>query len=527
MSCYRRARIVLRSKTRMLELHGVSKSFGGVAALTDVSFAIERGEAHALAGENGAGKSTLINILTGVYTEYAGSITLDGQPVRLRGPRDARDRFGIACIHQELSLIPELSVSENVFLAREPRTRWGIVDFPRMESETRAVLGRLGIDLDPRRPVRDLRVGEQQLVEIARALSVDARLLLLDEPSSALSEAEIARLIDVLQGLRESGVTLVYISHKFDELRALADRVTILRDGRCIGTRRMAETETSELIRMMAGRPVGELFPKAQAAIGDETLRIEGLSLLPGSDNGRALQDISLTLHAGEIVGVAGLMGAGRTELLETLAGSFSPRRVRIRRLALAGKNLTRPFRSPREALRAGIALVTEDRKGKSLVLPMSVGRNMTLSALSALHKFRQVGLVDQSAEREAVQGRIAALRVKTRGPEQPVGRLSGGNQQKVVLAKCLLTQPRILLLDEPTRGIDVAAKAEIYRLIGELAQNGMSVLLASSEMPELLALCDRILVLAEGRITTILSREEATQERILEAATANFKDGV
>jgi ABC-type sugar transport system ATPase subunit len=504
----------------MLELRSVGKHFAGVTALEDVSFDVAGGEIHALMGENGAGKSTLIKILTGEHSEFAGRITLDDQPFHPRSPRDAQDRFGIACIHQELNLVPDLSIADNIFLARESRTRWRTLDTAHMADQARALLARLGVTLDPRRPVRGLRTGEQQLVEIARALSLNARLLLLDEPTSALSDQEIAHLLRVVEGLRREGVTIVYVSHKLEEVFRLADRITVLRDGRWIGTYAKTDIDAPTLIRQMAGRSIEDLERRQPHAVSpSEALSVDGLSLLPDDDS-RALHDNSFTHRRGEVLGIAGLMGAGRTELLEALFGAHA--RVRVRRFTVSGKE-RRPFGSPREAIRAGFALVTEDRKLKSLVLPLSVRHNMTLTALKA---YLRAGWVRPEAEGAAVRSEIEKLRIKTRGPEVPVAALSGGNQQKVVLARCLLIRPGVLLLDEPTRGIDVGAKSEIYRLIGELVREGMGVLLASSEMPELLALCDRVLVLSEGRISAVLDREEATQERILEAATANVRAG-
>ena len=498
----------------MLEIRSVSKSFSGVRVLKDVSFTITQGEVHALMGENGAGKSTLMKILSGVYPEYEGALLLDGQPLKLHGPRDAQ-QHGIAIIHQELSLIPELSVAENVFLGHEPKTPLGLLDGRRMTADTQALLQRLQVDLPPGRLVRDLRVGEQQIVEVAKALAPGARLLMLDEPTSALSESEIRHLFSVIATLKAQGVTMIYVSHKLEEIFALTDRITVLRDGEYVGTRNTRETDSAELIRLMVGRPVDDLFPKEEAQPGGEALRVESLSLRAGAERGRGLQDVSFSLRRGEILGVAGLMGAGRTELLETLFGV--PDRARVGgRIQMDGQEI-RPA-SPHEAISAGLAFVTEDRKNQSLVMSFSVRQNVTLIALE---KFERYGLIQRNAEAAAVQSSISDLRVKTTGQETPITALSGGNQQKVVLAKCLLAGPKVLLLDEPTRGIDVGAKAEIYALISRLARQGTAVLLASSELLELLAMCDRILVLCEGRLTATLTRGEATQERILEAATA------
>jgi ribose transport system ATP-binding protein len=505
----------------MLEIRSVSKSFPGVQALRDVSFDVATGEVHALMGENGAGKSTLMKILSGVYQPDAGAISWEGAPLHLPDTRAAQRR-GIAIIHQELNLVPELTVAENIFLGNEPRTALGLLDRAGMEQEARALLDRLRLAVPADRPVYRLRVGEQQLVEIAKALSLHARLLILDEPTSALSTNEIERLFGVIDALQNEGVTMIYISHKLDEIFRVADGITVLRDGQYVGTRRAGETDEAELIRMMVGRPLGELFPEsAPPGENAEALRVEGLGLRSGEQTGgpnvggeRALDDISFTLRRGEIVGVAGLMGAGRTELLETLFGVHDPDRVRGR-VFVNGRE--RRIRSPREALGAGLALVTEDRKNKSLVLPLSVGYNTTLAALG---RFVSRGLLQPAREDAAVREQMGRLRIKASGPATPVETLSGGNQQKVVLAKCLLTGPNVLLLDEPTRGIDVGAKAEIYALIRQLAAGGTAILMASSELPEILALSDRILVLSEGRLTAELARAEATQERILEAAT-------
>jgi ribose transport system ATP-binding protein len=498
----------------MLKIESVSKRFPGVRALHDVSFEVVPGEVHALIGENGAGKSTLMKILSGVYTDYEGEVLLDGQLLTLGGPREAQRR-GIAIIHQELNLIPELTVAENIFLGREPRTGAGLLDVTRMEQESRSLLNRLNLAIPPDRPVKWLRVGEQQLVEVAKALSLDARLLILDEPTSALSQAEIDRLFTVIAALKDHGVTMIYISHKFDEIFRIADRVTVLRDGECIGTRSIAEADQQSLIRMMVGRSLSDLFPKEVATVGEEALRVEHLDLLPGRGGGRTLSDISFTLRRGEILGIAGLMGAGRTELLETLYGVHSAQRVHGR-IEIAGQE--QRITSPRDAIRAGLAFVTEDRKTQSLILKLSVAHNLTLAAL---HRFLRFNVVKSREENDAVERSIEQLRIKTPSSNIDVDKLSGGNQQKVALAKCLLTRPRVLLLDEPTRGIDIGAKVEIYGLISRLAQEGAAVVIASSELLELLAMCDRIVVLCEGRLTAELSRSEATQERIMEAATA------
>ena len=498
----------------MLEFQSISKAFPGVQALRNVSFTIERGEVHALIGENGAGKSTLVSILSGVHTEYGGKILLNSQPLTLHGPRDAQ-RHGIAIIHQELQLVRGLTIAENIFLGREPHTRYGRMDRRRMHDDARTYLERLHLSIAPEQVVRGLRVGEQQLVEIAKAISLNASLLILDEPTSALNETEIRHLFEVIRLLKAHGVTMIYISHKFGEVFEIADRVTVLRDGEYVGTRLLSQTNEAELIQMMVGRAITDLFPKAAITAGAEVLRVEHLGLrAAGQRGGRSLHDISFNVRQGEIVGVSGLLGAGRTELLETLFGAHPARSVQGR-IMLDGKE--QHFSAPSAAIAAGLAFVTEDRKTQSLVLGSSVGHNITLAAL---RQFMRNGVIRRRQENNAVQQSIAQLRIKTPSTAARVATLSGGNQQKVVLAKGLLTMPRLLLLDEPTRGIDVGAKAEIYTLISQLAKDGAAILMASSELPELLGMCDRILVLSEGHLTGEFTRGEATQERIMEAAT-------
>jgi ribose transport system ATP-binding protein len=499
----------------MLEIKSVSKSFPGVQALSDVSFTVQRATVHALVGENGAGKSTLMKILSGVYSDYDGEIVLEGQRLALRSPRDAQ-RHGIAIIHQELNLIPELTVVDNVFLGIERRTRLGDLDSRAMERECRLLLQRFNLDIPPNRPVKWLRVGEKQLVEVAKALALQAQLFILDEPTSALSEGEIERLFAVIASLKATGVTMIYISHKLDEIFRIADTVTVLRDGQHIGTCPIEETNQGDMIRMMVGRTLTELFPKEAVPAGEEVLRVEQLNLAPDRQrNTRSLCDISFTVKRGEILGLAGLMGAGRTELLETLFGVYPPSRV-TGRILLNGRE--QHNHSPEDAIAAGFAFVTEDRKLQSLITGMSVAHNLTLAALK---RFLTLGFIRLRAESVAVDRSIDELHIRTPSRLAIVNNLSGGNQQKVVLAKGLLNTPAVLLLDEPTRGIDVGAKAEIYGLISHLAQNGAAILMASSELPEILAMCDRVLVFCEGRLTGEFTRAEATQERIMQAATA------
>ncbi|MCB0210414.1 MAG: sugar ABC transporter ATP-binding protein [Anaerolineae bacterium] len=499
----------------MLEIKAVSKRFPGVQALRNVSFTVQQGEVHALVGENGAGKSTLMKILSGVYTDYEGQLLLDQQVLILQSPRDAQ-RHGIAIIHQELNLIPELTITENIFLGRELYTRLHTLDTRRMDREASYLLSQLNLNIAPSRSVRTLRVGEQQLVEVAKALSLNARLLILDEPTSALSETEIEHLFEVIATLKQQGVTMIYISHKLDEIYRIADRVTVLRDGEYIGTTPIDQISVPELIRKMVGRNLNDLFPKERVTPGQEVLQVENLSLQSATrESGYALKDISFSVRRGEILGITGLMGAGRTELLEVLFGMHPARQVGGE-MSIAGKKQT--ITSPQQALKAGLAFVTEDRKNQSLIVQHSVGHNMTLAAMK---RFLWFNFIQSPLEKEAMQEMTRKLHIKTAGYHVPVDTLSGGNQQKVVLAKCLLTQPDVLLLDEPTRGIDVGAKAEIYTLISQLAKEGTAIIMVSSELPEILAMCDRVLVLCEGRVTGTFNHDEVSQEMIMEAATA------
>jgi len=499
----------------LLEMRDIAKSFPGVRALKGVSLSVRAGEVRALLGENGAGKSTLMNILDGVFADYGGEIRIDGRPVSINSPRDAQN-LGIAMIHQELNLIPELSISDNIFLGRELHTRWGGIDRPRMHRGAAALLAELDLHLPVTRPVRLCRIAEQQLIEVAKALSLNARILVMDEPTSALAEAEVERLFGVIRALAARGVAILYISHRLEELPQIAHSVTVMRDGAHIDTRPLAEAPRADLIRMMVGRPLQEYFPKGASTAGAELLRVEGLGLRGDSATGRRpLRDVSFALRAGEIVGLAGLMGAGRTEVLETIFG-VHPRYLVQGRVLLDGRPLD--ARSPRAAIRRGLAFITEDRKGQSLITLLSVRFNVSLAALG---RFVHWAVIDQRGERAAVRGYIRDLQIKTPGPATIVNNLSGGNQQKVALAKCLLARPRVLLMDEPTRGIDVGAKAEIYALMSRLAAEGLGIIMVSSELPELLNMCDRILVLCEGRLTGEFRHGEVTQEMILEAATS------
>jgi ribose transport system ATP-binding protein len=499
----------------LVTMSGITKRFGGVLACDDVELSVGAGEVRALLGENGAGKSTLMNVLAGVITDHEGTITVAGVPCRFRSPADAQ-AAGIAMIHQELDLVPALSVAENMFLGREPRTRLRTVDTRRMAAAARTQLAQLGLELDPNRSVGSLRVGEQQLVEIAKALSTEARVLVMDEPTAALADAEVRLLFATIARLRERGVAIIYISHRMEEIEEIADRATVMRNGRVAGTVDPRTASRHDVIELMVGRAEEEQFGHAPASHpGEALLEVRALAVHAGAHRpGRCgPAGIDLTVGEGEIVGLAGLMGAGRTELLETLYGAGPPGRL-TGSVRLAG----RPYApsGPRAALARGVGLVPEDRRGAGLQLEHPVGPNIALTALRALCT---AGVVRSRRERRAVREQIAALAIRARSAAVPVGTLSGGNQQKVVFARQLLARPRLLLLDEPTRGIDVGAKAELYRLLQRLAGEGIGILFASSELPELLGVCDRIVVLRRGRVVADLPRHGADQAAVLAAA--------
>ncbi|MET0940685.1 MAG: sugar ABC transporter ATP-binding protein [Mesorhizobium sp.] len=498
----------------ILEAVGISKRFGGIAALTGVNFALRPGEIHALMGENGAGKSTLMKIFSGVYLTYEGSIRILGEPVRFANVRQA-ERAGIAIIHQELNLVPELSVADNIFLGRELRIGGLVINRPASRSAARALLTRLGIQLDPDARVGGLRVGEQQLVEIAKALSLSARILIMDEPTSALSPAECERLFRIVRQLAAEGVAIVYISHRIHEVMALGDRITVFRDGCHVLTRNMADIDQDGIISAMVGRTLISLEHGEPAVRGATALSVRDLALSMPYRGGwqEALTGVSFDLHMGEILGIGGLLGSGRTEILEAIFGSTIGRaRGEVR---ISGELVD--IRSPRDARRMGLALVTEDRKTEGLHLRSSVTDNVALPLVSRLSRF---GLRAFRRETGVAQEAVRSLGIRCSGVDQQAGTLSGGNQQKVVIGKWLATRPRVLLLDEPTRGIDVGAKREIYDLIFRLARHEhLAVVVVSSEMPELLLLSDRILVMSEGRQRGILSRADATEQRVMQLA--------
>jgi ribose transport system ATP-binding protein len=497
----------------VLVMSGIEKRFGGVHALRGVDFDLRQGEVHALLGENGAGKSTLMNILAGVIAPDRGEVRVDGAAVRFANPRDAQ-ASGIATIFQELDLVPGLDITANLFLGRELMRAGGRLDNARMEREARLRMESAGVEIDVRRRVQELSIGQRQLVAIAKALSYASRVLVMDEPTAALSATEAERLFKVVRAMRERGVAIVYISHRLEEVPRVADRVTVLRDGRRVGEE-PATAPQAQLVRLLVGRPFDELFPPRASALGPELLRLEHARFAPRRNlaGWQAPMDVSLTVHAREIVGLAGVMGAGRTELLSALYGA-GPRGRWQGKIETSG--LPARLATIAAARRAGLAFVTDDRRGSGLILRHSVGRNVVMSILRRISPF---GFMSGAAEDEAAQRSIKTFDIRPPRAAIPVGNLSGGNQQKVVFAKELLQEPRLLLLDEPTRGVDVGAKGEIYQRLRALANQGLGVLVASSELPELIGLCDRIIVMRQG--CSIAEYPGGVDERVLlESAT-------
>jgi len=489
----------------LLEVRNISKSFPGVIALEDVSLRVARGTVHALIGENGAGKSTLMKIIAGIIPADAGELRLLGRTVRLRSPRQALEN-GIAMIHQELNLMPSMSVAENIWIGREPANAFGMINHRELYRRTRALLARLSIDLEPQAEVRTLSIANRQMVEIARALSYDSQLLIMDEPTSALTEHDAAHLFAIIRELKSQGKGVLYITHRMEELTEIADEVTVLRDGRYIGTDLTGNLTREQMIRMMVGRELARIFPGAGSVPGAPVLCARGLGLPPH------FRDVTFELHAGEILGIAGLVGAGRSKLAEALFG-VTP--ASTGKILIAGAEIE--MDSPRTALACGMAFVSEDRKETGCLLTLSVLDNLEIAVLN--RDFVRLGFVRAAAVREACTSISRQLRVKTPDLGEPIANLSGGNQQKVLIGRWLLTGPRILILDEPTRGIDVAAKAEIHQLIAELAARGAAVLMISSELPEILGMSHRVMVMHEGRVTGILGREQADPEKILALA--------
>lgn len=488
----------------VLEMTHVAKSFGGVKALVDAGLTLYAGEAHALLGENGAGKSTLLKTLAGVHRADAGSITLHGKPFIQGNTRDSIEQ-GIAVIYQEPSLFPDLTLAENVFIGRQ-LTRNGLVDWAAMEREARELFARLGVNLDPHHKARGISIADQQIVEIAKALSTDATVIVMDEPTAALSSKEVERLFQVVRNLRDEGSAVVFVSHRLDEVFALCDRMTVMRDGSTVGTALISETSEAEVVRMMVGREVSELFPKLPPKIGDVVLEVKNLSLAGQFTN------ISFEVRAGEIFALAGLVGSGRSEVIRAI---FGIDRYDSGTVILRGTPL--PPGKPAISMASGIALVPEDRRQQGLFMASSIARNVAVTLLKKLSSWVLLRKKDEEATAETWAG---TLQLKFASLADPVERLSGGNQQKVVLSKWLATEPTVLIVDEPTRGIDVGTKSEVHKLLSQKAQQGMAVLMVSSELPEVLGMADRIFVMREGAHMGTLSRDEADPEKIITLAT-------
>jgi ABC-type sugar transport system ATPase subunit len=497
----------------LLSLRGVTKRFGGVTALEGIDFDVRAGEVHALVGENGAGKSTLMKVIDGLHRPDEGELVVRGEPASFSSVHDA-EAAGIAMIPQELELFPELSVVENLYVGRaRPRRRLGTFDGAAMRAQAEEVFASLGVEVDVSAPVRRLSTANRQLVEIARALIRDAAVVIMDEPTAALTDREAERLFGVIRDLTRRGVGVVYISHRLEEVFALADRITVIRDGRHVATAPAAELQPDELVRLMVGRPVSQLFARTPAPVGDVALELRGLT------REGEFADVDLTLRRGEVVTLAGLIGAGRTELAQTVFGLRAPDRGEI---LVDGRPVE--IGSPEEALARGIAYVPEERRSQGLVLPFSISWNIASSSLRSLSR---LGFVQRRGERDLAARYAQSLSIRGAGLADPVQRLSGGNQQKVLVAKSLAREPAILLLDEPTRGVDIGAKAEIYGLIDDLARQGRAILVISSELAEVLALGDRVVVLREGRVVAELARGEVTQEAVGAAAAGVTGAGV
>lgn len=500
----------------LLEMKNIVKEFPGVRALDGVSFTLEAGEFHSLVGENGAGKSTLMKVLSGVYPEgtFEGDILVDNQTRHFKGIRDS-EAAGIAIIFQELSLVKELTVGENIFLGKEP-SKFGIINWSELYHKASNLLRDLRLPIDPRVKVGSLGIGQQQLVEIAKALSQDAKILVLDEPTAALTESEVETLFGILRDLLARGVGMIYISHKLDEVFEMSDRITVLRDGKTVSTHNASDIDKNGVIAAMVGREVGDIFPTPDHDHGDVALSIKNLTAYSPDIPGKKLVDgVSFDVRKGEVLGIAGLMGAGRTELLMSIFGAWQGQFSRD--IEIEGKAAT--IASPGDAIDKGVGFVTEDRKRFGLILDQTILDNMTLAGLRSISgKF----VTNRTRETMAAKGPMRSLHIKANSPLTVTGTLSGGNQQKVVLGKWLLTNPKVLFLDEPTRGIDVGAKQEIYAEINKLAKTGLAIVLVSSELPEVLGLSDRVIVLHEGKMTGEFTRTEATPERVMAAATGN-----
>ncbi len=489
----------------ILRMQGIRKTFPGVVALDNVNLDVRSGTVHSLMGENGAGKSTLMKCLIGMYTPDEGTVELAGDIVRFKDTKDGLEH-GISMIHQELSPVPEMMVTENIWLGRDPRGRLGLLSPAAMFRKTRELFDEWKIDIDPRARMKDLTVSKQQMVEIAKAISYDAKIIIMDEPTSAIPEREVAHLHGMIKRLTDFGVAIIYITHKMDEVFRISDDITVFRDGKHVGSYPAKELDRDKLIKLMVGRELTDLFPKEEAEIGEVVLSVQGLN------RGAVVKDVSFELHRGEILGLAGLMGAGRTEVLETI---FGIEKADSGEVVLNGKALR--IKQPSDAIRAGMALLTEDRKLNGIMGVLSVRDNITAAALP---RYSPRGVLHVGEMRKDSEDQREKLRIKTPSLSQLIKNLSGGNQQKALISRWLLTVPDVLMIDEPTRGIDVGAKSEIHRLMSMLAQEGKAIIMVSSELPEVLGMSDRILVMHEGRISGELSREEANQESVMHLAT-------
>lgn len=488
-----------------IEMKGINKSFGTNQVLKNAGFVLEDGEVHALMGENGAGKSTLMKILTGVYSRDEGTVIVDGKEVVYKSPQEA-EKAGIVFIYQELNVLFDMTVEENLFMGKEITKKFGICDKKAMRAKAKEIMERMGVSIPVDAVMSDLSVGQQQMVEICKALMVDAKVLIMDEPTAALTQSETEVLFEVIKSLRKKGVSIVYISHRMEEIFELCDRITILRDGSYIGTKYIKDISMDEIVQMMIGREIGERFPKRNVKIGKEVLRIEGFT------KNKVFHDVNFSVRAGEVLGVSGLMGAGRTEIMQAIFGNLSKDSGRI---FIDGSEVT--IRNPRQAIKAGIGFITEDRKTEGLLLEKSIAENIEIANLSKVSTHK---VLSKSKQAELVNKGIEEFSIKCFGPWHECNNLSGGNQQKVVLAKWIYTEPKILILDEPTRGVDIGAKKEIYSVINDLAAKGVAVILVSSELPEVLGMSDRIMVVREGEVRGILDGKEADQAKIMTLAT-------
>ena len=494
-----------------IEMRGIDKSFGGNAVLKNAGFLLDDGEVHALMGENGAGKSTLMKILTGVYTKDAGQVIVDGKEVCYNNPQEA-EKAGIVFIHQELNVLFDLTVEENMFLGKEIKKVFGICDRKAMRKRVQEILDMLGVDIDPTQRMDELSIGQQQMIEIAKALMVDAKVLIMDEPTAALTQSETEVLFKVVNSLRKKGVSIVYISHRMEEIFELCDRITILRDGTYIDTKRIADIDMNDIVKMMIVREIGERYPVRNSKIGDVAFEVKNLNC-PG-----AFENVSFEVRAGEVLGVSGLMGAGRTEIMQAIFGNMPNV---TGQLFLDGKEIKN--KNPQQAIQNGIGFITEDRKVEGLMLEESIMKNISLANLG---RISNGGVINKKKEQELVNKGIEELRIRCFGPQHECNNLSGGNQQKVIFAKWIYTNPKVLILDEPTRGVDIGAKKEIYNIINELAAKGVAIIMVSSELPEVLGMSDRVMVVREGEVRGILNKEEANQESIMTLATGGELNG-